>query len=67
MDLIAFLLFSAGSRITFTQSGDENKKQTKKSWKKTISLCVLLDGKTNGQMPQLAAPKTDKQRRLPVN
>lgn len=27
----------------------------------------LLDGKTNGQMPQLAALKTDKQRRLPVN
>lgn len=43
----------------------ENNK--KRSWRTTISLSVLLDGKTNGQVPQLAALKTGKQRRLPVN
>lgn len=60
--LIALLLFSAGSRTTFTQTGGE-----KLSWR-TISLSfVWLDGKTNGQVPQLAALTTGKQRRLPVN
>lgn len=39
----------------------------KLSWR-TISLSfVWLDGKTNGQVPQLAALTTGKQRRLPVN
>lgn len=42
MDLIAFLLFSAGSRFTFTQSGDENKKQTKKELEENyFSVCLV--------------------------
>lgn len=65
LGLIALLLFSAGSRTTFTQTG---KKKKKLSWRTTISLSfVWLDGKTNGQVPQLAALTTGKQRRLPVN
>ena len=77
LGLIALLLFSAGSRTTFTQTEKEKnktkKKQNKKnkqklSWRTTISLSfVWLDGKTNGQVPQLAALTTGKQRRLPVN
>ena len=71
LGLIALLLFSAGSRTTFTQT-EKRKKQKKQknqklSWR-TISLSfVWLDGKTNGQVPQLAALTTGKQRRLPVN
>lgn len=60
--------FSAGSRTIFTQTGKNNNKNQKLSWRTTISLSfVWLDGKTNGQVPQLAALTTGKQRRLPVN
>lgn len=42
MDLIAFLLFSAGSRITSTQLGDENKKQKKKELEENyFSVCLV--------------------------
>lgn len=67
LDLIALLQFSADTIITFTRSGKEKQMQKMLSWKRTIFLCLLLDGKTNGQVPQLAALKTGKQRRLPVN
>ena len=51
------------------QKKKQNKKNKQKlSWRTTISLSfVWLDGKTNGQVPQLAALTTGKQRRLPVN
>lgn len=66
LGLIALLLFSAGSRTTFTQTGMGGKKAELED-NNFFVFFVWLDGKTNGQVPQLAALTTGKQRRLPVN
>lgn len=60
LGLIALLLFSAGSRTTFTQTEQKTKKQ-KLSWR-TISLSfVWLDGKTNERTSASARCTDDRQ------
>jgi len=67
----ALLLYYYSVQVLEPLSPKQKKKKQNKqklSWRTTISLSfVWLDGKTNGQVPQLAALTTGKQRRLPVN
>lgn len=64
----ALLLYYYSVQVLEPLSPKQEKKKKKLSWRTTISLSfVWLDGKTNGQVPQLAALTTGKQRRLPVN